>query len=440
MKRSTGRLLAGALILLLAVGSGPAHAKKKILINFEPEAGDLDGDINVGALAALKDSAIVMRLDAADATMNAQQIADMLKASILAEVQMIYMDVDVEFTTDKNAGGIDKTIHVVGGARDKDGSLGFVRGLNSAKGWVMVDQYDQQDVWIEPDQDRKLTKAEAVHAIGKTVAHELGHLFGLPDVNTMRAANSHTPAGGGAGTAGATKAIKPAAGTMVQGITPDKTPFKDDHLKKLQKDIGKPAEGKKKKDVATTGDKDLFNQDEPGSRAGFEDVGVPRQIPGVLGPPDFDGTDATLPGGQLVLPLLLPPTFDPFLIDSAFLEIRTHDVVPIEMVQLSLQSSAPIPVPPVDLLAPTMDGVMNEFALLDQPNGEYGSVLMDLSHFASLGDLIQILGTDPLLVIEGGGFAVDYVELTVFSVPEPAGFAIFTATVVVAAYRRRPRR
>ena len=412
MRRNTWKRAALAAVGTVAMLASPVFGATKILINFEPEESDLDGDISEGSLSSLADSAIVQRLADADPNMTAEQIATMIKADIVAVVQNIYSEIDVEITTDPDAEGVTKTVHVVGGARDVDGSLGFVRGLNSSTGWVMIDQYDEQNVWLEPNEDRKLTKAEAANAIGKTIAHEFGHLFGLPDVNTMRADNRHTPGkDADPPTEGASPGVKPGAGTMVQGICPDKTPFKEAHEKQLIKDLGgtDDEDKKKKKDEISIGDADLFGADETG-RAGFEDRVLPVPLPpsaiGLTGP-EFNGTDELFAGPQfLPLPLPIPPDFDPLLLDSAFLEIRFWNVPPEGIVDIQLEGLS------------LMGGPMNEFQMLNQNGEQFGAVLIDLEQHIPLPVLQGIVGDGVAqlqVIIDAPLWAMDYVRFRLFS-------------------------
>jgi len=403
-RRLPAALLAAMLTLCLA--GAETSAAEKVLINFAPAASDLDTDYINGDPVAFKDSAIVQRLADANDDMDAEMIAAKMMPAIVDAVKNIYMGINVTFTTDPTEEGINRTIHIVAGATDKENALGFVRTGQSLKGFVMLESYEKKNVFIEPDQARPLTQAEAINAIGKTAAHELGHIYGLPDVNTMR--QTHKPMEGEQIPDGANPAIKPASGTMAQGVSTEKTPFKDAHKKKLTEDLAKDRE----KDQTTVGEADKFGSVPPEERNGFEDVITPQTIlPSEIGlftGPGPGFTNQMLPFALHQWQLTLPPTFDAFAMTSVFLEIRFYNVTPGAIKCVFADE--------MDLLV----GTMNEFFMLDQSGGEFGAVLVDLEEFAPLPVIQNMLSDNTLnLAICGGGFAIDYIRLTAYSESAP---------------------
>lgn len=436
-----------AFALSCSLGASTAFAAKKVLLDFEPDNDDLADLTNWGAtwtgpITTFETSALVARLDAANPDMTAAQIAAKLKDAIKGKVENIYQGKNITFTTDPNAKGIDKTVFMVSGRRvagpaSHAGSLGLAF-LNGARGWVFVDEFEQSDLWTGDNTARKMTQDEAAQALGKTAAHELGHLLGLDDNNPADRADNP----GGTQPAGSHPPLKTTTGTMAQGASVAKMnpKFLKADNDKIAKDLAKP---EPQKDVATVGAKNRFGSI-PQTEDPAEDTATPRTI-GPTGIGQFTGpgpgqTNQQLLNQPLNWPLTLPLTFEAEKLNGAFLTIRFWNIHGDDFQIVNLEG--------IDLLA----SPSSEFRDIDQIGGQFSVVHVNLLDHATLPQLKALLADNTAtLALQAvpsyGMYAIDYIQLTAYSdVPQPipavsdAGMLVMIVVMVVAmsiAMRRR---
>lgn len=443
--------LLAALFLLAAAGApAPARANEIVLLDFS--GGGNNDDEEQGNRKPFKNSTIIQRLDAADATMTAEQIANMMMDDIKKQMEDAYAGKWITFTKDPNQPGITKSIDFVAGVDDTavPGSFGFFDGN---KAWVLPDNFDFE-VWI-PDsapggaeRDGKMNKAELTRALAKTAAHELGHMLlgaGHP------ASKSLTKAGEAADKP---LALDPASSTlMAQGTNvfdlgdgADKLGFSKENMKKIEKLIGtSSAKGHKKPKKlkrAKQGDRDAVgteSSETTGRDGRFNPSIAPGLIFGDAGEQAM-GTDVLLDAGTLTYELLFPETVGQ--VDSAFLDLGLYSLAgDLDALSMSFEG--------VDLTA-SLSGIDTSPVPSDtDPSGSQVVVsTIDLEDFFTLSELTSFF-SDGSAVVELGVptsaiYAVDFVSVDAFmAAPEPTTASALGIGLISWLFARRgpfPRR
>ncbi len=458
------------LVALIFAGTArKVDAKEKVLLDFTG-AGANDAE-EQGTRGPFQNSPTVGRAARAAAGAPAigpltieQQAAvdaaiDMMMNDIKTQMEAAYAGKWIEFVVKKKAGdavpgGITRTIDFVSGVDDTavPGSFGF---FNGDKAWVLVDNFNG-NVWIpannvggaaKAEADRQLDKAELTRAIAKTTAHELGHVYlgaGHPPSTSIQKAPEADARGKGL-------VLDPAKSSIMSqgfnifdlGAGGGKLAFSAANMKRIEKLIGtSEANGHKpgrKKKSAKEGDRDALGT-ETGSR---DSVFNPSIDPGIL-PAGTSGTDVLLPDGVHTFNL----TFDQIVggVDAAFLEIGLYGVNTVlnpGSVELSL---AGIP----------LIGALDSFDTTPSPidpnpvGSQVLNLVLDLENIVSFGGLAGLTGlfndaanlvSVPLEISIAGGFggtiAVDFAELEVFMVPEPATAILLACCLPLLAFNRR---
>lgn len=434
-----------SLLLGLALaGASLAAPAAVVLLTYQPQ---FDTMVLKGTPVPFVDSTLVTRLQTLDPTKTRAQVADELKAAVDARLQSMFAGLNLSFTN--QLGKVDAIMTAYSGQVFVDRSTkrktaGFT-DQGTRRGLLVVDEFDIDKVFIPPPPAdgyiRRLEMHnadtaphnEVANAMAKTFAHEIGHAFGLGDVNRDQMFIQPDPASGIVVGAEDKVTLDPDAGVMAQGLMILPTAFSATELKFLGKALGTTgagAQGARQRDVFRIGDVDTFGTEETGTQ---RDMALALALPlgsVVAEPDDAAGTDVVL-GAGLVEFLFTPG--EPLApdLDAAFL-------------QVSLLNAGPGAVQSAWL---TIGGVALDigaaFGSLDAP-GMLTTLLLDLDQVPGAIDLLRGASAFGLrLELAEGGVAIDHLRLDVFGqvIPEPSTLALLAAAWLgLVLTRRRLRR
>lgn len=240
-KSITTSLSFGITLFSLLIGSS-AWGSSLVFLDFDSvTVEDEFKKFKEGTPTKFVDSALVNRLDMEDGNGqdNKQEIANMIMNDIKSNLESLYSDYWITFTKEKPTEGKFKTLDFFGGVKRKGKISAGTAPLNGDKAWIFVDVWADTNLKFWRDgKDGLLDKTEVTNTLSKTAAHELGHLFGLGENNSMRMKNEPGP--DDTPTVGAIDTYKPSSGVMAQGTFPDITnlKFKDADARMLREKIG----------------------------------------------------------------------------------------------------------------------------------------------------------------------------------------------------------
>lgn len=429
---------------VLATCSVCAHCAVALL-TYQPffEPRDL-----VGTPVSFNDSTLVTRLQTLDPSKSRAQIATELQAAVDARLQAMFAGLNLRFTS--QVGGTDAIIGAFAGqlyfdrAATGDKTAGR-SDVAARRAIVVVDEFDIDRVFIPPPPAygyiRRLEMHsadtaphnEVANAMAKTIAHEVGHLFGLAgDVN--RAGMTIQPEPGNGPVLGPQDKVttNPDFGVMAQGLMILPTEFSADEKKFLGKVLGTtagagvPAQAPRLRDVIRVGDIDRFGTGETGVQ---RDMALAQSLATgrvVSEADDAAGTDTVLAAGTVEFVFLLtsPVASD---LESAFLQVSLLNAGSGSVQHAWLRIGG------VDL------DLGDGFADLDA-EGITTSVLLDLGSVP--GALDRLRGAPSFgvrLELASAGVAIDYLQFDAFGheMPEPSTLALLTLMLPGLAVARR---